>query len=149
MNDLIVLPHWDTRSPAPYLISHTVTLSWHWANQSFPYPNSTEHLARKRQVSFLKSLGWLDQVFNPWDSDSPISQNGKRTLYSFGHVIWSWDTNKPYASTSCHICRWMLNSQHSDLLGIKRSSINANAFHNSNIYGWPLTDKATHCLVWR
>ena len=32
------------------LISHSVTLSWHSANQSLPYPNNTECLARRRQV---------------------------------------------------------------------------------------------------
>ena len=34
-------------------IPHSVTLSWHWANQSLSYPNNAEHLARKRQVSIL------------------------------------------------------------------------------------------------
>ena len=41
--------------------THVLTLSWHWANQSFPYPNNPEHQAMKRQVLILKLLGWLDQ----------------------------------------------------------------------------------------
>ena len=32
------------------LISHSPTLSCHWANQSLPYPNNAGSLARKRQV---------------------------------------------------------------------------------------------------
>ena len=35
------------------LISHTVTLSWHWAKQSLPYRNKAQHLTRKQQVSIL------------------------------------------------------------------------------------------------
>ena len=34
-----------------YLLSHSVTLLWHWANQSvLPYPSNAEHQARKQQV---------------------------------------------------------------------------------------------------
>ena len=40
------------------LISHSITLCWHWANQSFPYLNNVERLARKRQVSILNH--WFD-----------------------------------------------------------------------------------------
>ena len=42
------------------LISHSVTLSWHWANQSLPYPNNAERQTRKQQLSTLKSLVWLE-----------------------------------------------------------------------------------------
>ena len=78
-----------------HLLSHSVTLSWHRANQSLPYPNNAK--CRLRQlVSILKSLVWLDQVSNlrardsnPGPSDSPISQNEKRALCSFGHPDWS------------------------------------------------------------
>ena len=61
--ECIVLPHWETRPPAPWhdMISHSVTSSCHWANQSLPYPNNAEHQFRKRQVSIFKSLVWLDQ----------------------------------------------------------------------------------------
>ena len=47
---------WQRYSAAPLenqtawthdLISHTVTLSWHWSKQSLPYLIITEHLARK------------------------------------------------------------------------------------------------------
>ena len=43
--------HWDHRHHD--LISHSVTLSWHRAYQSLPYPNNAKHLARKRLVSIL------------------------------------------------------------------------------------------------
>ena len=73
-----------------------IILSWHWVNQSFPYPNNAERQAKKWQVSILNSLVWLDQVSNPRplesnprSSDSLISQNGRRALYSFGHPDWS------------------------------------------------------------
>ena len=90
--NLIVLPHWDNRPPAPWAF---IPLSWHWANQSLPYPNNAECQARKWQVSILKSLVWLHQGStqqgpdsNPRGSDSPIFQYGSRTLYSFGHPVW-------------------------------------------------------------
>ena len=54
----IVLPHWETGHQHHDLISHSVTLSWHWSNQSIPYPNNAEHLARKWQVSILKVIGF-------------------------------------------------------------------------------------------
>ena len=38
------------------LISHSVTLSLHGANQSLDYPNNADSLARKRQVLIFKSL---------------------------------------------------------------------------------------------
>ena len=49
------------------LISHSVTFSWRWANQSLLYPNYAERLARTWQVSISNSLVWLDQDSNPWD----------------------------------------------------------------------------------
>ena len=75
----------------------TQSLSWHWGNQSLPYSNNAECMARNRQVSFLKFLIWLDQVSNQWaldsnarSSDSPIP--GRWALYSFGHPDWSiWE----------------------------------------------------------
>ena len=63
---------------------------------SLKYGLIAEHQARERQVSILKSLVWLDRVSNPRvpdsnprPSDSLISQNGRRALYSFDHPIWS------------------------------------------------------------
>ena len=66
------------------LISCSVTLSWNCTNQSLPYPNYAERLVRKCQVSILKSLLWLCRDSNRQSSDFLFSQNGKRTLYSFG-----------------------------------------------------------------
>ena len=70
------------------LLSHSVTLSWHWVNQFLHYPNNVEHQARKQKVSIVKSLFWnrpgfekkKDPDSNPWPLDSPTSQNGKRAL---------------------------------------------------------------------
>ena len=70
-------------------LGHKAT--WHWANQSLPYPINAECQARKLQVSILKSFVWLDQIShpqaldsNPQFSDFLISQNGRQALYSFG-----------------------------------------------------------------
>ena len=70
----------------------------HWANQSLPYPNisnNAERQARRQQVSILMSSIWLAQVSNPrapesnlLSSDFPLSQNGRRALYSFSHPNW-------------------------------------------------------------
>ena len=70
------------------LISHSVTLSFYWASQCLPYPNNAERLARKWEVSNFKSLLRLDQGSDRLGSDSPISQNVRRTLYSFGDPMW-------------------------------------------------------------
>ena len=43
----------------------TVTVSWHKANESLPFPNNDKRLAGKRQVSILRTLGWLDQGWIP------------------------------------------------------------------------------------
>ena len=52
----------DTMIPWP----HSVTVSWHWGNQSLPYPINAKCQARKRQVSSL--CHWLDY----WE---PISRS--------------------------------------------------------------------------
>ena len=46
------------------------------------FSNNAKGLARKCQVSIFKSLVSLDQ-----GSNSQISQNGRWTLYSFGHPV--------------------------------------------------------------
>ena len=69
-------------------IFNSVNVSWHWTNQFLPYPINTEDQARKRQVSILKSLVWLDQVSKlriprckwlvwlKWEAELPISCTG-------------------------------------------------------------------------
>ena len=57
-------------------------------HSSLPYPSNVECQARKWQVSTFKSLVWLNQGLNAQGSDSPISQNRRRALYSFSHPIW-------------------------------------------------------------
>ena len=93
--NFIVLPTGKSGHQYHDLISHSVTLSWYWTNQSLPYPNNAEHQDKERQVSMLKSLVWFDQGLKPhgpdlnlWSSDSPIPQNGRRMVYSFGHPDW-------------------------------------------------------------
>ena len=64
--------HYPTKTPGHQyhgLISHSVTLSWHWANHScpilsqplLPYPHNSECLA-----SNFKLLLWIDQGLNVW-----------------------------------------------------------------------------------
>ena len=79
------IAHWETRRLAPWP-DIPLSSSWHWANQSSFYPKHAERIARKWQVSIFKSSVWLDQVSKP---KSPISLNGRRTLYSFDHPVWS------------------------------------------------------------
>ena len=83
--DFIVLPYWKNRHDDR--ISHSVTLPWHWANQSLSYPKNAGLLARKWQILIFKSLVWLIQDSNPWGSDPPISQNASQMLNSFGHLL--------------------------------------------------------------
>ena len=45
-------------------ISHSVTLSWQWSNQSLLYPNNTKHLVRKQQLWHFKPLVWFNQCSN-------------------------------------------------------------------------------------
>ena len=60
--NFIVLPHREPGHQHDDRISHLFILSWRQANQSLPYPNNAEHLARKWQVS-----NWFDS--NPWGSN--------------------------------------------------------------------------------
>ena len=79
---MVTLQSQPLRNQAASTMTHSVTLSWHWANESLPYPNNAECLARKWQVSILKSLVSLTSGWNPEGSDSLVSQNGKLTFYS-------------------------------------------------------------------
>ena len=38
------------------LLSHSVTLSWHLANQSLPYSNNVKHRARQRSIYIFKVI---------------------------------------------------------------------------------------------
>ena len=74
--------------------SHYPDTVWH---QSMPYPNNSECLARKRQVSIVKSLVWFNQSSNPRGSDSMISQSRRWMLYSSCLAILSG----PYRFNLC------------------------------------------------
>ena len=76
------------------LISHSVTLSWHWANQSFPYPNNAKHLARKRQALINH---WFDSTGNklqisstrrPPSTDSPTASNAPLEDQTASTMTW-------------------------------------------------------------
>ena len=78
---IIVLPYWEYQTAGTHdSISHSVTLSWHWANRYLPYPSNATHQAGKRQVSIFISH-WLDWTGN-W---TPNLLNARLTLYRFGH----------------------------------------------------------------
>ena len=94
-DNFIVLPHWDTRPLVPMTCYPTRSQYPDTGPTSLNYPNNVKHQARKQQVSILKSSIWFNQGSNLQDpnsnllgSESPISQNGRRTLYSFGHPVW-------------------------------------------------------------
>ena len=56
----IVLPHWDNMSQA-HMLTHPVTSYWHRADQlCFVAPTSLWLPCKKRPLSFLTSLVWLD-----------------------------------------------------------------------------------------
>ena len=62
------------------LISRSVIFSWHWANQSLPYPNYTKHQARKQQVS----IGLTRPI-----TEMPISHTwGPLSTHWGHHVRW-------------------------------------------------------------
>ena len=83
---------------AASLADQVTTMAWYLTQSHYPVSRLTspcsiqqnsECPARKWQVSIWKSLVWLDRGANPRDSNSLISQSGRRILYSFGHPIWS------------------------------------------------------------
>ena len=65
---LLVLPHERPGQQHHDLISHSVTLSWYWANQSLLRPNNAKHLARKQQVSSFYVIGLIQPGFKPMRS---------------------------------------------------------------------------------
>ena len=79
---------------------HSVTLSWHWANQSLPHPNNAEHLARKRQVSIL-----FDST-GVWTHDRP---HARPVLYRFApvhtQVKSTWVHTVTYQNLSSYVLR--------------------------------------------
>ena len=60
--------HGVSTQPAPSC--HSIILSWHWSNQSLPYPNNAKCQVSKRQLSIWRSLDWLKQGSNPQGQDS-------------------------------------------------------------------------------
>ena len=55
---VIVLLHWETRLSAPW--THSLTLSWHWTNQSLPYPNNADHQLENGTYTFVSH--WFDSI---------------------------------------------------------------------------------------
>ena len=64
-------------------ISLSVTIFWHWANQSLVYPTNDKRQARKWQLSIFISE-WFDSTRNQ-THDFP---HAKPTLYQFEHRVW-------------------------------------------------------------
>ena len=62
------------------LIHHSVTLSWHRANQSWCYPLNAERLARKQSVPLLTPLVWRDP--------RPHEYNHCVTVTCMGEVVY-------------------------------------------------------------
>ena len=60
LGDFIVLPHWENRFDIL-----PVTLSWHWANQSFLCPIL---IMLSSRLGIAKSLVWLDHELNSWSA---------------------------------------------------------------------------------
>ena len=76
----------------PDLISYPITLSWHWACQSLPYPNNTKRLTKKQQVYIFKSLVWFVPGVNPWGVNPMVSQTGCSTHSAIpSHHIYTLD----------------------------------------------------------
>ena len=66
---------YPTQSHYPTVVAILILLNaWLWSNR----------------YTFLSHQFWLNQGSNAQGSDSPISQNGRQTLYSFGHPMWSF-----------------------------------------------------------
>ena len=80
-DDFIVLPHWETRPPAPW---PDITLSCHWANSILIMPSTW---LGSDKYQFDKSLIWLDHGFeltisrtrDPCSIDSTTSPVDQRT----------------------------------------------------------------------
>ena len=90
------------------LISHSVTLSWHWANQFLPSANNAEHQARKQQAWIFKSSVWLDQVSNPNQTHDLKIPWSSRALYSFGHADWSFEDKPNVVKKQSHYTSWSM-----------------------------------------
>ena len=104
--DFIVLPHLETMQPhlgtmlpAHYLISHSVQLSWPWANQSFPIPSTAEHLPAKWEVYIWSHWFDLTRFRTRWFQFPDLSKH--ETLSTFGHFAWS--------TPKCRYCRFHYN----------------------------------------
>ena len=94
----IVLPHYQTVGTM-ICYPDSVTLSWHWENQSLHYPHNAERQAREWQVSNFKSNQWhwfdltrirkLEVWVRTRDLRIPRSpRTGGGCYYSFGHHDW-------------------------------------------------------------
>ena len=82
--NLIVLPHWETRSSKWW--PHSVTLSGHWSNQSLPHPNNAERLAMiawSDKHTFLSH--WFD-LTRVWTSEFRFDDRPKQDTDA--QLIW-------------------------------------------------------------
>ena len=82
---------WQLHSTAPLgnqavcqhhdLISHSVTLSWHWAHQSLPYRNAEHRAKEASSINLIYIIG-----FTTWSPTrkTPCSTDSRKTLSSCG-----------------------------------------------------------------
>ena len=90
LGEFIVLPQWKIRpTRSMILISHSVTLSWSYASQSLPCPNTKARL-HKDKYQFYKSLVWLN-----W-------QPKFRSLTRENHSQTTWPPPPVWANLSVH-----------------------------------------------
>ena len=84
----ILLGDYAARTMA-WLISHSVILSWHRANHSFPYPHNAVFLRSSIMRTFLDH--WFDSIkVRTFEFESPdLPKQGEPMLNSFGHPVWS------------------------------------------------------------
>ena len=85
---------WELYSDPPLWNQATSTMTWYPTTLSINY----------------KVIGLIDQGLNSWDSNPPLSQNGRRTLYSFGHPVWSAEP-----ALRAYSCSWTCEMNITDI----------------------------------
>ena len=89
------------------LIFHSVTLSWHWDNQSLPYPNNAERMAKKWQLSILRS-------FEPMKSEYGMVYWGFTSYKRQMYAILSLSTSYPPTFDPTYLAKIIILSQFVD-----------------------------------
>ena len=108
------------------VMSHLVTLSWHWTNQSLASANNVEQLASKRKVSILKSLVRLLEV---WITRSPKAGDGCSTdrVLSFAYEV-GCDVSHLFLCNYYYNWCWKCHVYHYDVFIIKTEIAGSDSF---------------------